>query len=368
NRSRAHALLGYRTASPDAEWESQVDAERVPALADHRVGGQVVVPAAAFAEMALAAARDSLADADTCEVEELEIRMPLVLDEDHAKNVRFSLDADRRFSIRSRDRLSSDAWRVHVVGKVSSGAARELCAVRGRAPWRAPEAPQPGAAHYALTAAAGLDYGPAFQQVTEFWRDGEAVCAHLAPLRAGEAGGELAIARTLDACFQLLVHALQEDMPGSLRDSGVTFVPVKIERLVWHGAEDRARRARLELVRRGARSVLARCTLCDEHGEVVAEAHGVRFRAVVLKKPAAALSFIECRPYLKDGAAAPVERMAEACRSRLHERTRLQARERYFNDIEPLLEAALAAFAKEALAAAAPAEPDGALHRCLRDI
>src|SRR6185436_9286772 len=130
----------------------------------------------------------------------------------------------------------------------------------------------------------------------------------------------------------------------------------------------RARATRVELVRRGPRSVLAHCMLYDEHGALVAEARGVRFRAVQLRKQAAALTFLECVPYLRGGAVVPLERMAEACRSRLHERTRLQARERYFNDIEPLLEAALAAFAKEALAAAAPAEPDGALHRCLRDI
>ena len=48
-----HPLLGRRTYSPGARWESMPDAARLPDLADHRVRGDTVFPAAAYVEQML---------------------------------------------------------------------------------------------------------------------------------------------------------------------------------------------------------------------------------------------------------------------------------------------------------------------------
>ena len=344
NRRMVHPLLGYRLPGSDYEWENHLDTTVLPALADHRIGGEALVAAAAFAEMALAAAAETQG-AESCEIEDMEIRTPLVLDAQRSKTVRFSLDpADGRFTIKSRDRLGNEAWRVHVTGRIwtaCSGAASV-----------APPAPPAEARiaaeeHYALTAAVGLEYGPAFQQVEEAWRDGARVVARLKPPQAG-AAGEILFARNLDAGLQLLAHALHD----AYASAEVAFVPVKIGRLILHRPGEVPEWAQLSLARRSPRSVLADCVLHDAGGLAIASAKGVRFRAVPLRKARAGGLACLAVQTVSRPPPAPLDELAKACRARLQAPVRLQARERYFNDVEPLLEAMLAAFAHEALAAA----------------
>ena len=78
-QKRPHTLLGHRLRRDAAEWESRLDLSRLPAYADHRVGGEVLFPAAAFVEIALAACAE-LRDGTAREIEDLTIHAPLVLD------------------------------------------------------------------------------------------------------------------------------------------------------------------------------------------------------------------------------------------------------------------------------------------------
>ena len=354
-RRVGHPLLGARSAHGDCEWESHLDTCIVPALADHRVGGQCVLPATGFAEMALAAGLE-VHGVESLELEDLEIRAPLLLEEQHAKTVRFTLDpADGSFTVRARERLSTDSWRVHARGRVRPAATPP------RAPRLAGTAPGdavPAEEHYRMTAAVGLEYGPAFRRVALAWREGEAALAELeapAALREDVAPPLLHPA-SLDCCLQLLVHLVQ----GEARlESGVALVPVRIGRLRLHRARAPAKYARIEARRRGARSVVADCALYDESGEPLATLAGVRFHAAPLgRESARALTFIENRRVLRPLGAAPaafpaLDALAAACAARLHGAARLRERARYYADVEPLLEAMLAAFAQQALAAVA---------------
>jgi acyl transferase domain-containing protein len=194
-----HPLLGWRLPGSDQEWESALDTSLAPELGDHRVGGEALLSAAAFAEMALAAAEQA---GESLELRELEIRAPLVLEAQRSKSVRLRLDsADGRFAVRSRARPSVDPWRVHASGRVVAGTSADAPPT--------PPAPQgvdaiSGEAHYRMAAALGLDYGPAFQQVEKLWREGRAVAAKLKVPSHGAPA--LLNPASLDACFQLL-HA-----------------------------------------------------------------------------------------------------------------------------------------------------------------
>lgn len=370
NRQVIHPLLGYRVPGTDWEWENHLDTCILPALAEHCVGGEAIVPAAAFAEMALAAAAQMQA-ADAYELEDMEIRAALVVDAQHSKTLRFCLDAsDGRFTIKSRDRLSTEAWRIHVTGRVWSACPAAVSTARVAVP----DGPGIEAGeHYRLTAAVGLEYGPAFQRVAEAWRDGARVLAKLNAPPQPEAAGEMLFARDLDAGLQLLVHALHE--PGAPAE--FAFVPVKIGRLVVRRPLQAAAWAQLSLARRGARSVVADCALHDAGGEALASLKGVRFRAVQLRKPrAGGLTLLALQSVSGPRSGTPprpwlpsLEELGKVCRSRLHAPGRLHARERYFNDVEPLLEAMLSAFACEALAAVpAQARADDPLARRLAEV
>ena len=79
----AHPLLGVHVEMPsgrDHVWQADVGTDVIPWLEDHKVHGQPVMPAAAFAEIALAAGSEALGlPVDAVEVNRLEVEQMLPL-------------------------------------------------------------------------------------------------------------------------------------------------------------------------------------------------------------------------------------------------------------------------------------------------
>ncbi|MEV6929978.1 SDR family NAD(P)-dependent oxidoreductase [Dactylosporangium sp. NPDC051485] len=144
-----------------------------PWLADHAVGGTVLLPGAAFVELALRAGRECGCPV----VEELTILAPLVLGGDVAVRVQVWVsepDVGGRRAVTVHSRPDDDAaWTAHATGSLAP-AAEDFEPV---------EWPPAGASavdlagFYEELAARGYDYGPAFQGLTAAWRDGEDVYA-----------------------------------------------------------------------------------------------------------------------------------------------------------------------------------------------
>jgi len=153
-RRRVHPLLGWRLADAEAAWENVVDPVSLPWLADHKVGGAIVFPGAGYVEMALAAAREWLGGAQLL-LEELDITSPMVFDGEHARTLRLILTPrDGSFQIKSRQRLSEDAWTLHAAGRLLEPSGRETFAA---IPVVVPPAQTVDAdTHYRLAAALGL--------------------------------------------------------------------------------------------------------------------------------------------------------------------------------------------------------------------
>ena len=226
-RRKVHPLLGFKLSGQDFAWENQIDAADIPMLADHVVGDGIVFPGTGFAELALAASRgwqrdprgDAIADqaiARQIEIEELEIRSPLLLSAEHSKTLRVVIDAaDGSFTIRGKAQQSDDGWTLHANGRIP-GEPENLLAVMQQAeclalPARA--ADFDGAHHLRLTQAVGLNYGPAFQAIESGWIEGSSVWAKLSAPRVIEADlpKYLIHPALLDCTFQLIIHLL---VPG----------------------------------------------------------------------------------------------------------------------------------------------------------
>jgi len=92
--SAGHPLLGEAVAlatSPGHHlFSTTVSLQDLPFLADHKVQGSVVMPAAAYVEMAVQAARSALGEG-VLEVRDLELRRPLVLEPEQPTGVQVSL-------------------------------------------------------------------------------------------------------------------------------------------------------------------------------------------------------------------------------------------------------------------------------------
>ncbi|NXY96047.1 SDR family NAD(P)-dependent oxidoreductase, partial [Streptomyces sp. BR123] len=179
-----HPLLGAAVELPDSDgflFTGRLSTATQPWLADHAVLGSVLLPGTAFVELALRAG-----DQVGCAVlEELTLEAPLVLPEHGGVQLRLSVaaadDSGRRaLSLYSRDE-DSDAdqpWTRHATGVLAPGTADPATPAADLTAW-----PPAGAEPvdldglYEGLAAAGFDYGPAFQGLRSAWLHGDAVYA-----------------------------------------------------------------------------------------------------------------------------------------------------------------------------------------------
>lgn len=276
-RRREHPLLGWRLPDAEATWENTLDAQILPWLADHQVGGAIVFPAAAYAEMALAAGRSWRGDAPPPVLESLEILAPMVFDGEHARSLRLVIRPRAGgFTIQSRQRLSQDEWTLHAVGRLLESSGQRPAA----------GAPATGGArraidhdtHYTLAAGLGLSYGPAFRGLRSLQVYEDRLDAIVDPPEESTDENYLLHPAVLDLCFQALIAFFQDAVPSG---HGMAMLPVRIGRLSLCGP-GLVRRLRVRVLRRGHRSVLADCELLDEGGALLALAEACRFRAAAL--------------------------------------------------------------------------------------
>ncbi|KDN87762.1 polyketide synthase [Kitasatospora cheerisanensis KCTC 2395] len=149
-----------------------------PWLADHAVAGTVLLPGAAFAELAVRAA-----DEAGCRlVEELTLQQPLLIPVDTAVRVQVRVGAPDAQGGRSLDLFScrEDAatpqWTAHATGRITAGAETPAPVPGGEGAWPpAGAVPIPVDDLYERFHASGYGYGPAFRGLTTAWRRGEEV-------------------------------------------------------------------------------------------------------------------------------------------------------------------------------------------------
>ncbi len=225
----AHPLLGQgQSVSIQAAvrlWETTLDRERLPWIADHAVAGVVVWPGAGYLEMALAAGAEALGGAPVT-VTDVAFVEALVLRETAAR-VQISTLEERpghlRFQIASQPPGNGQAaWTVHARGTLRRAESDEAPGRLDLGALRARLSRVAGAEVYTALAAMGLDYGPAFQGILELWQgDGEALGRVRLPEAAGPATAYRIHPALLDACFQVMAARLGEGGEGP-------WVPVEL--------------------------------------------------------------------------------------------------------------------------------------------
>ena len=362
-RQRIHPLLGWPLKDAVAGWENILDPRSQPWLADHKVGGAVVLPGAAYVEMALAAAREWFGG-ETQELEELDIVAPVVFDGEHGRSIRLDLNPrDGSFQIRSRQRLSDDEWALNASGRL-------LGAVTGYVESTAIPAGEGDivdhATHYRLAHALGLDYGPVFQGMAEAHVAGETLDGRFAcpvDLGLGEEQWLLHPA-IVDVCFQSLLEFFRNEIEAGF---GLPLLPVKIGRLrLLRMAPIAGFRTRI--LRRSLRSVLAEFELLAVDGEKVAVLNGCRFRAASLRQDKQAdPACWEIVPVVQPGLLACRRSELPATRKLAHQlkewfvdQEGVLKRAAYFNEAQPLFDALVSAFAYNAMLALFAQRPEAA--------
>lgn len=332
-----HPLLGFRRGAEPGIWTRLLDTDLAPWLADHRLGEEAVLPAAAMLDMALAAGRARHPEAAALEVAEFRILDVLPLGA--TREIRCTL-AEGAFRLESRARFT-EAWTTHAMGEVRPAT------MQAAPPAPAAGETMSGQALRARAARLGLHYGPAFAALEGAEADhaaGRATARLVLPGAApGDAGFVLHPSR-LDAALQALFALLDP----ALLPPGTGLVPVKAGRLVALASGTPAAMAEIALARQGARSAAARLVLRDEAGRLVAWLDEVVFARVARPgaDPLDAAARIEWVPAAEGPPPAPALPAAlEAVRD-------LALPDR--GEVALLLEAHVAAVAQEAPRAAVP--------------
>ncbi len=279
--SRTHPLLGRARASADPSWELTADPRVLRYLADHRVHQQVLFPAAAYVEMALAMAQEHL-HTDACIVEDIQLHKALFLPETGGpptvQTVCYTADAS--FAIYSRASASEQAWMLHTTGSVRPMPEPlpehvfDLAALKQALPEE-----MSGEVCYDWLRHIGLQFGPAFRGIECLWRaDGEA----LGQIRLGdqlvsEYARYCFHPAFLDSCLQVVSGAI----PRSHTAHGLQlYLPVQIASVRYYRRPAQQAWSHVRLTHASSKAITGDISIYDANGTPVMAITGFHCQAV----------------------------------------------------------------------------------------
>lgn len=283
----SHPLLGNRIDVADKEivYETALNARSPSYLEDHCIYGSVVVPAAAYAEMALAAGTDACPRQDVI-LQGMAIQQAMFLEPGATRVVRTILTREEQdlFSFRicsaaDCDKADEALWPEHAAGKL-------IAQEKDPPPHRVDLQPLQETLTEIVAAAElyeachqrGLEYGPQFQAVRSLRTgDGQSLGEVRVADRLSEQAAEYLLHPTLlDACLQTLAAALKmDDIRSALLPVGIDQMRVHLagERRVWS-------RAQITSNTKSGKSITADIGIFTGDGRFVASIEGLRIRRV----------------------------------------------------------------------------------------
>lgn len=269
---QAHPLLGkqLRTAGKTVFFEALFNPETTTLISDHQVQGQVVVPATAYIEMALAAGSLVLG-VDNWTVDDLLIQAALVLPAQEQVVVQTAFEVDGAFQILS---LQADnTWRLHASGKILSGTSLSAAPALESIHARLTEEIN-AEAHYQRVTERGMTFGANFRGLDRVWRNEQEALGFVRLPETATLNGYHVHPGLLDACLQVANNVLPDDGSDS-------FLPISLDSLKVFKSPDRTVWSHIVVRPSQGRDILqVDGQLLDEQGELIAEITGLSFKRV----------------------------------------------------------------------------------------
>jgi NADPH:quinone reductase-like Zn-dependent oxidoreductase/acyl carrier protein len=233
-----HPLLGraLRLAQSEVVWfESDISQNNPSYLADHRIYQQVIVPATAYIEIALAAGA-TVIKSDRLTLENVSIQQPLLLTHGQSQTVQCTLtpgEMSHGYSFQifstANPEDTEPVWTLHASGTIAAGndSPELLSSLSLESLPTQYEQTVSIADYYQSLQARGMEYGANFQAIRQIWRRAEGALGQIqlpAALRSDLAPYSLHPV-LLDACFQVLGAALADTTQTD------AYLPITVERL-----------------------------------------------------------------------------------------------------------------------------------------
>ncbi|MGZ9166381.1 MAG: SDR family NAD(P)-dependent oxidoreductase, partial [Anaerolineales bacterium] len=241
-----HPLLSRRVRSPlltGTVFEAELGVDFPAFLNDHRIYETAIFPGAAYMEMGLAAVQQ-IFDGQKSSLADIVIREALVLPDEGEKTVQITVSAVESekasfeiFSLSEGTNGSEESWKPHASGTILLEPAMDEKADAVDMEQLRTACPNPlnVSTFYQQLAELDIEYGPAFQGLSQIWQgDNEALGqVILSPDDAAESHKYQLHPALLDACFQLLGAATP---PSMRKESDNVYVPVGLQALKVHQA------------------------------------------------------------------------------------------------------------------------------------
>ncbi|WP_171163523.1 type I polyketide synthase [Streptomyces sp. I05A-00742] len=301
-----HPLLGARQPTARPAWQRTIGPDRPAWLTDHRIGDALVMPAAAYVALALAAARTLFEG--PVEATGVSILRPLTVpsadpvsadpvsadpvsadpaSDDPASGLRLhcALSRDGEFTVSGR-RSRDDEWVTHARCRI-----RKLLRDHPPAPGPAAATDRPDNTltaddHYAACARAGMHYGPALRILTRLHPGDGEVLAHYAATLDADTPHEVhpaVLDGALQAALPLLMAAGSEE-----GDEEAAFLPTDFEAVRCWRPLPATGTVRVSVRTTPAGRPAWDVTVADEQGTVALELLGARARRFDAHRTAAA--------------------------------------------------------------------------------
>ncbi|MEU5808948.1 type I polyketide synthase [Streptomyces sp. NPDC047718] len=269
-----HPMLAAMITEPDGDavqFSASVSLSSHPWLADHAIGGTVLVPGTAFLELAATAA-EQLGYAT---VEELTLQAPLVLSEKTGAQLRLTVDradarGDRQFTVYAR--TGAEQWTAHAAGLLTSSVPSPGVSLDQWPPAEGVPVPLDGV--YDRLEDLGYGYGPAFHGLRAAWRVGDDLYAEV--VLPDQLHAEAARFGVHPAALDAVLHPLVLEAAASAQDDGTIRLPFSFSGLVLHAVG--ATVLRVRWTRTGEDT--ARLALADGAGAPVAAIESVALRPI----------------------------------------------------------------------------------------
>ncbi len=287
-----HPLLDRALPLPKPSWETPLDLNVHGYLADHRVQGLCVFPAAAYVEMAIAASQE-LHGTEHPVIEDLQFDKAVFVSEsgeDQRLQFSFSPD-DNGFAISTRTLGRDETWTQNVAGYLSRPATTAEAPAFDPALCEPPVLDEVEAEEcYQQFATVGLHYGPAFsgvQRVTKYegYAIGEVELPEAATLNLAER--YWVNPALLDACFQVMLGM----MP---RGTDRLYLPVHIDRIRCYQRPGRSARVVTKLRRMDDKSVFGDLHVYNADGSAALRIEGFLCRAMATATTANSQRIDDC--------------------------------------------------------------------------
>jgi acyl transferase domain-containing protein len=290
-----HPLLGRRLVAAVREqvYESQLSAHRPATLADHKIQGKVVMPGAAFLEMALAAGDAMYGEAASGKVgsgkqfcvRDFSLVEPLLLDKT-PKTIQTIVSPEGRqaasvrivhVNVNDDANASEPEFVTHALGRIEVQASApneivDLAAIRARFTGDARDV----AWRKDALRKSGIEPGPTFSWLVLHWTDTNEALGQLRPPCDNDRAGDYQIhPGLLDGALQLIGAIL----PGA--GTGIdAYIPMSFERLQRFAVPQGPLWALATLLSFDGKVAVGNVDFIDEKGLVILKIEGATLRSV----------------------------------------------------------------------------------------